>query len=625
MTNSFIVYRRLIRYTYAIIAFAGTMLVRPVAAQTVAGNVRDAVSGLPVRDATLALVDSTGRRVAATLVDADGRYLLGAPAPGRYRVQVRRIGYASTVSPPLALGVGARLAYEVRAGRVPVALTPVRLRARSACLSAGAAEADAAGDTDAARATRLWQEARKALDATDLAVRGRRLIVTVRDTRATYALGAGRPRAVEADERTGAAASPYAAPDPATLATRGFVQVRDGAVWFYAPDAAVLVSDAFAATYCLREASGPPPIRGLVGIGFAPASDRTPGVRGVLWMDPATGALHTLTFAYVALPDVVGQAERSLPRQALGGRVDFAAVPGAGWMVRRWSVRVPVMERRFRTAIGAAADGGPGGDWSGGAGSGLVAVAIQEVAGEVLRAARPDGTEVWRAGVATLAGTVQDSASGRAVGGVPVALTASRAATGSWRTTRTDSAGRWAFAGLPPGVHAVTAGPAPGGTRPVTEGVTLVEGDAAHLDLRLPPSPPAVVTGAPSCLDRQRAADDEVAAALAPRALAVVAAAAGRSQLDPIAVPDGRPGGGAGAERDDLEALRTAPVIVRVAVDTTGRPEMGTFRVVRSAGVGGDAVARDLVRGLQLPVASPGPGCRTRQVVTIPLRLRRAP
>jgi hypothetical protein len=87
------------------------MAAGPAVAQTVGGRV---VSGdrdpQPVAGALVILLDSTGVAHRAVLTDALGRYVLSAPAPGSYMLQVRRAGNTAVATEPFLL-VGAATAH----------------------------------------------------------------------------------------------------------------------------------------------------------------------------------------------------------------------------------------------------------------------------------------------------------------------------------------------------------------------------------------------------------------------------------------------------------------------------------------------------------------------------------
>ena len=106
------------------------LMPQAVAAQTVQGLLLDAVTDQPVSSAEVRLLRANDRdETAATAVTDDaGRFLLRAPAPGRYRLRARRIGYEPVTTPPFdLLGGDAPLEVEVRLSAVAVMLAPLTI------------------------------------------------------------------------------------------------------------------------------------------------------------------------------------------------------------------------------------------------------------------------------------------------------------------------------------------------------------------------------------------------------------------------------------------------------------------------------------------------------------------
>ena len=60
-------------------------------------------------------------------------------------------------------------------------------------------------------------------------------------------------------------------------------------------------------------------------------------IRGVLWLDRASAELRRLDFAYTRVP------KWAHGRDAFG-QLGFAPLPGGGWIVQRWVLRVPIPE-----------------------------------------------------------------------------------------------------------------------------------------------------------------------------------------------------------------------------------------------------------------------------------------
>jgi hypothetical protein len=124
--------------------------------------------------------------------------------------------------------------------------------------------------------------------------------------------------------------------DPARLIAEGFAETPSGGRWVYAaPDATVLLSDAFLDTHCFRLERGDDGGAGLLGLAFEPlAGRRMVEVSGTLWMDPASGRLRELEYRYVNLP---GELRDGL----VGGELFFAGMPNGTWIVKEWRIRMP--------------------------------------------------------------------------------------------------------------------------------------------------------------------------------------------------------------------------------------------------------------------------------------------
>jgi len=74
-------------------AILATTICSSLTAQTVRGTVVDSATSSPVSAASVELVRGDSQVVARASSDGAGKFLLEAPAPGGYRVRVRRIGY----------------------------------------------------------------------------------------------------------------------------------------------------------------------------------------------------------------------------------------------------------------------------------------------------------------------------------------------------------------------------------------------------------------------------------------------------------------------------------------------------------------------------------------------------
>ncbi len=271
---------------------------------------------------------SSAGLVAEGATGASGRRTL-AVAPGRYRVEVRRIGQRPFVGPLVTVAGADTAAVLVRVPRAPVALAAVEARARSACGTPAAPDVIA-----------LWEAARTALAASAEAraqTAGLRAVAYARTLDTAGARVEERRTEFRADSGDGRV---FRTADAATLEARGFVlgTLDDGAD-FHAPDERVLLSEAFARTHCFLPARGGGPERRWLGVGFTPAPRRrAPEVSGVVWLDSATAEPRRVDFEYVW---------RDLPSEArgVGGEMEFARLPSGAVAVRAWRIRVPRVQR----------------------------------------------------------------------------------------------------------------------------------------------------------------------------------------------------------------------------------------------------------------------------------------
>lgn len=307
------------------------------AAQTVTGSVRIDGTAAAARGAWVALIDSAESQRAAILTDTAGRFVLRAPAPGRYRVRAQLIGHADALSVELVLVAGRTesVALFLRTRALPLAAITVEAERRCEV------------SPESGAAAILWDEIRKALNAVDLT--GQASLGSHRIARFERRYGLdGKVQAEKVDTAFTRGERPFATPTPEQLAESGYVQ-GDEAPRFYAPDAVVLLSDEFAATHCFRVRRGRNQTEGMVGLGFEPNADRRiPDVEGTLWIDTASAALRFLQFGYTGID--YGPRTREL-----GGRLDFTRLPSGAWIVESWWIRGPVLTARRASTGGVVA------------------------------------------------------------------------------------------------------------------------------------------------------------------------------------------------------------------------------------------------------------------------------
>jgi hypothetical protein len=301
-------------------------------AQVVVGTVASQASRDPIRAAWVMLVDSLGVEHAAALTDSAGRFRLRAPVTGRFHVVARQLGHEDGVSGVL----------ELIAGRTDqVALS---LRERALPLAAITVEAERRCDTsrdEGTAAAILWDEARKALSGIRWTGRTAQLAYRTRHFERRLDLNL-RTLSESESMKVSRGERPFTTPAPEQLAEHGFVQPLNDTFVFYAPDAEVLLSDAFADTHCFRARRGSGANSGLVGLGFEPLPGRrVADVTGTMWIDTGSAALRFLEFNYTGID--YGPRTRDL-----GGRIDFSRLPSGAWITERWWIRGPVTGERLR-------------------------------------------------------------------------------------------------------------------------------------------------------------------------------------------------------------------------------------------------------------------------------------
>jgi hypothetical protein len=394
-------------------------------AQPVRVHATDAATGAPVAGAVASLVDSAGRRVAATLGTDEGIATLAPPSTGAYRVRVERTGYAAWLSPDA-------LRLEARAGE-PRAVAAA-LRARSDRLDAIVVQSETrcgrtgAATTPSAAAAALWDEAGKALLSTRLAEEGGRVPLRVRIVERTLATS-GAVMHEQASPVRVVTGRPFVTLPAESLNAGGYVRRVDTGLDFYAPDATVLLSTAFASTHCFQALRGEGAQAGLVGVAFEPADPRgLPDVRGTLWLDGGNADLRHVDFEFVNVPAPDGAGTARIPRDATPrGRAEFARTASGAWIVRRWHIRMPVLTRWHSNL---ASVGSAGSSTNRRPTYGVAE--LRERAGEAV----PLGESAEDRPAAVVAGVAYDSIAGRPLVDAEVTVG------GSYRA-RSDSLGRF--------------------------------------------------------------------------------------------------------------------------------------------------------------------------------------
>lgn len=393
----------------------------PAPAQVVTGVLVEAETGTPVEGAMISAVDSLERSRAATLTNREGRFRIGDLEPGRYVLRADRIGHRSSYSDTLHLGGADTVQVRMSARVQAIPLAEIRVEGEGRC-TVRPREGEATA--------RIWEEARKALAAAAWSRENQayrfRVMTYVRRLDST-----GRLVEEERSEYTDTwSRKPFRSLAANLLADRGFMERTEsgGSIW-YAPDAEVLLSDAFLDTHCMRARSGRGDNAGLVGLAFRPVEGREEEeIRGTMWLDAETSELLWLEYDYVNL-------DLHIPTEGLGGRVEFDRVPDGGWVVRQWWIRMPVVQLR------------PSGQ-SGFTLRPILAGYLQE-GGSVLEVADREGRVVMVTETGAIQGSVSSREDGGGLEGVRVWIP------GSGDETTTGEGGQFSFTELGTGAYEI--------------------------------------------------------------------------------------------------------------------------------------------------------------------------
>ncbi len=431
------------RLAVAVLALA--LVAVPAQAQVVRGQVLEGGSVAPVEGAMVVLLEPGGHVVRRVLTDRSGGFIVRSDRPGQYLIRVDRIGYESLTTE--AFDVTAEGTFR----SVVMPIKPVQLEG----LEVGGSRRCALRNEQGEATARVWEEARKALEAAAW---------TLASGTYRYTL-LGFERELGPDLRTlkerrqfqrGTGQAPYVSFPAAELVEEGFViENRDRSLTYRAPDAAAFLSDEFLDTHCMSIESVKD---GLIGLEFQPIRGRrVSDIRGTLWIDAGTATLRKLDFSYLNLPLGPDQG-------GSGGEVVFGRLPDGTWIVREWSIRMPkvtVNPDRTRVSVtGHLVQGGV-----------------------VWRVSDREGNTVLESETATVSGPVVDSLEAGPVEGARV-----RTADGGGDVV-TAGAGTFFLPGLPAGL-AVLEVSHPYldslGLGPVAARADATAGEVASLRVRLP-------------------------------------------------------------------------------------------------------------------------------------------
>ncbi len=316
-----------------------------LAAQTVRGIVT-----LPDTSRAVGVIvianDAKGAPAARALTGESGSYELKLPGPGRYEVRVLRIGFRPTIVPAFDVEPFESKNLPITLRGEAVVLSAVKVQGKSTCQM----------QQDSGQVVaHLWEEARKAIAATQLTPGGSRLNVKwVIYDRTTDVTG----NIVISETKNSSSASSvkaFVGLPPDSLAKIGYMTEDATGTVYRGLDADALLSEQFAALHCFREEPPAKDKGDWIGIGFRPAKERSGivEIEGTLWLDRMTSELRQLEFRYTNLPDEYTHLKA-------GGSIEFLRLSTGSWLVGRWQLRMPRATRqlvpRFNSNLGARDD-----------------------------------------------------------------------------------------------------------------------------------------------------------------------------------------------------------------------------------------------------------------------------
>lgn len=307
---------------------AGLLIPASATAQVLRGRVL-LPDSTPVAGAQVRAVRD-GRDTVRTLSAANGAFTLTVRIAGTYAVTVLRVGHAPTTQ-SITVAAGETQALTIVAVPSPVQLPSVLASRDRSCR----ARAEG-GET----VVRVWEEARKALEASLLAAEIGPITGQWFEHHGTLSADALVIREQTLSVREHPTTQVFRSVAPADLLTRGYAaQAKDG-IDFFAPDQRVLLSPEFSNSHCfaLRDDGGDT----LIGVAFEPNDAAAPSridISGVAWLDRRSAELRAVDFAYS------GPAEAA-PAPLRSGRVTFSRLADGRWVVTSWRARLPAFSVR---------------------------------------------------------------------------------------------------------------------------------------------------------------------------------------------------------------------------------------------------------------------------------------
>jgi len=404
------------RWVMQIAALCGPLL-SARAQRPVRGVATDSASAAPVPGAVITILSATGATLARTVSDSRGQFTVTVAGDGvPTHARVLRIGFR-----PRDLDLAAVTDSPLRVAmvRLPPLLDAVRVTDRELCPNS----------SDRGGAFALWEQVRAGLLGTIVAREANPALATMLTYERREDAGDHIVERQTVLVRSGNTTRPFiAAASAKQFADAGFMARDTSGETLFAPDADVLLDEAFAATHCFHMQGADVAHPGQVGLAFTPARrrDGVVDVAGVVWIDAVAPSLRALEFRHTGFGQLY---DRTPP----GGHIEFRTAANGLSFIDRWWIDIPIL-RVHAGGAGTIA----GGRVSESRPDQVTVDAIHNSGGSVLGARWQDGSS-WAAEPTGISGIVVEQGTGRAVAGALVSLD------GTVDTVATDSSGRFSL------------------------------------------------------------------------------------------------------------------------------------------------------------------------------------
>lgn len=438
------------RCAVAGLSLSGLLVSGAASGQLIVGTVSDSAR-VPIQAALVTALDVSGVVQGRALTDPDGRYRIRLSAGTPVQLVVERIGFAT-----YATEFGSTDAEGPQIRNIVLSTEAVPLT--GLVVQVPPRFCDRSGDAGP-QLVRAWEEATKALRTVAMTQERSPLSFRVERYRRRLAEDGEEVLEHQRDRHWLRTLTPFRSPPIDSLMAEGFLVEREGELIYRGPDVTTLLSGAFADTHCLTVA---PSEDSTVAVAFRPVPGRSmPGIAGQLILRTVDWRLQQVRFHYVNASEILGDARAT-------GEVSFAELPDGRWLVRRWQIRMPLLERRIRPDL-----------WD----EGVHVIGYVEEGGLVRETRGASGDVLFRASTGHIAATVVDSTGNYPIQGAVVRVP------GAGATATTDAHGRFVIGDLMAGTYLVRVRTPlldSLGLGSLEERITVVAGDTRNARLREP-------------------------------------------------------------------------------------------------------------------------------------------